>query len=535
MAGEVVEIISLGSSGEGIGVLASGKKIFVDSQVIPGEICRVEITQEKNKFARGRCIELMTSSPERVLPFGTEIPGANLAHMSYKTQLKYKQDKVRDCLIRLGGVAPSAADGVMNDIVPSDKDSNYRNHMQYSVRDGRLCLKAHGTGKDVQVDRSVLEYEMFGKVREAIEAAFAGYPTRLFGGAVIRGSERTGEILIELVSFSDAPSEVLIRDASEYISASGLAGRLSQLNLAGITFRISNTATEKRTRGGKRVVLYGNDYYTEILCGREFKVKSGAFFQVNVPQAEVLYGLARPDRYTGSLWDLYCGTGTVGLSLVKEGHKVMGVDISPEAIASARDNASRFGIDAEFICRPASKITTLLTRITHDDAVVVDPPRAGLDFSLVRSLIEQKPACISYISCDPSTLARDLKMLSDGGYVIESVTPVDMFPQTSHVEAVVLLSKLSSAPKLEVKINMSDLDLTEAEAKATYDEIQEYVKEQTGLHVTHLNIAQIKRKHGIIERANYNLPKSEKSRQPNCPPEKEKAIVAALKHFKMID
>ena len=435
-----VEIISLGSSGEGIGILPSGKKIFVASPVIPGEICKVEITSEKNKFAHGKCVELIKGSPDRVIPFGSEIPGANLAHMSYAIQLEYKRNKVRDCLIRLGGLEPSSVDGVMKDIVPSDRTEHYRNHMQYSIRDGRFCLKSQGTDQDVVIEDSPLEYEVFGEIRTAFEEAFADYPTRLFDGAVLRGSERTGEVLIELVSFADMPSEILIRDAGDYITSSNVLDKLTDIKVAGVILRISNTATEKRTRGGKRIVLSGVDYYTEVLCGREFKVKSGAFFQVNVPQAETLYRLATPSDYKGALWDLYCGTGTVGLSLITEGHKLIGVDISTEAIASAKENAARFGVDADYICRSASKITSLLTQIKREDAVVVDPPRAGLDYPLVMSLLSQKPSVISYISCDPATLARDLKILTGSGeYMIRSVTPVDMFAGTGHVETVCCL------------------------------------------------------------------------------------------------
>ena len=210
----------------------------------------------------------------------------------------------------------------------------------------------------------------------------------------------------------------------------------------GIVLRISNTATEKRTRGGKRVVLYGEDHYSEMLCGRKFKVKAGAFFQVNVPQAEVLYGLAAPLDDYSRLWDLYCGTGTIGLSLIKSGKKLIGADISPEAIRSAKENAQEAEVDAEFICRTASKITSLLQDIRTDDAVVVDPPRAGLEYSLIRSLLEQKPAQVSYISCDPATLARDLKVFAGSGvYEIKSITPVDLFACTGHVETCCLLSK----------------------------------------------------------------------------------------------
>ncbi|SCW35584.1 23S rRNA (uracil1939-C5)-methyltransferase [Ruminococcaceae bacterium YRB3002] len=439
-----VEITSLGSAGEGVAVLPSGKKLFVDSPVIPGEICEVEITSEKNKFARGKCIDLVRSSDARILPYGGEVPGANLAHISYDMQLKIKHDRVRDCLTRVGGFEPSFVDAIMRDIVPSERVYHYRNHMQYSLRDGRFCLKSQGSNTDVPVEDSPLEYEVFGYVRNVLSDAFSDYPTRLFDGVVLRGSERTGEVLIELVSYADMPSEVVIRDAGAYVKATDMAGKLSGIKVEGILLRISNTATEKRTRGGKRVVLYGADHYTEVLCGQKFKVKAGAFFQVNVPQAEVLYGLAASDDCEGRLWDLYCGTGTIGLSMVREGQKLIGVDISPEAIASAKENALTARVDAGFICKPASRITSLLADIAPSDMVVVDPPRAGLEFSLVNALLENRPAEISYISCDPATMARDLKLLTAGGcYGVRSVTPVDLFPCTAHVETVAMIYRVS--------------------------------------------------------------------------------------------
>ena len=432
-----LKIVSLGSGGEGVAKLDSGKTVFIDSPVIPGEICSVRVLEEKSRFARGKCIEVLTPSPDRVIPFGEEIPGANLAHMSYEAQLKYKYDKVCDCMTRIGGL-----DITVDPIVPSPRHDHYRNHMQYSLQKGHFCLKSQGTDEDVVVTDSPLEYEMFGPVRDVLEKSFADHPTRLFGGVVIRGSERTGEILIELVSYSDMTSELVIRDASSYIEAAGLADKIP--NIAGIVLRISNSATEKRTRGGKRVVLYGRDHYNEVLCDLNYKVKAGAFFQVNVPQAETLYRLAAPSDGYGRLWDLYCGTGTVGLSLISPGHKLIGVDISPEAIASARDNAMAAGVDAEFICKPASKVLSLLNDISPDDAVVVDPPRAGLDFALIGKLLEMTPSHISYISCDPATLARDLKRFAEAGYSVKRVTPVDMFPGTAHVECVVQLHRVST-------------------------------------------------------------------------------------------
>jgi len=451
-----VEITSLGNNTEGIGILPSGKKIFVDSPVIPGEICLVEVTEDKKNFSRGKCVELIKESPFRIIPFGQEVPGANLAHMNYEMQLKVKSDKVRDCLTRIGKYDLNSS-SFLKEIVPSERTEHYRNHMQYSLRDFRFCLKSQGTNDDVPVDDSPLEYVMFSSVRKTITASFADYPTRLFDGVVLRGSERTGEVLIEFVSFADMASEIIIRDASDFVKSADLIGRLTGINVTGIMLRISNTATEKRTRGGKRVCLYGRDYYNEELCGKLFRVKSGAFFQVNVPQAEVLYQLATPSSYSGALWDLYCGTGTVGLTVIDGKHKLMGVDISPEAIASARENAVSFGIDAEFICRPASKINALLASVSRDDAVIVDPPRAGLEYSLIRSLLETGPSVISYISCDPATLSRDLKLFTDSKiYQINSVTPVDMFPGTGHVETVCLLSNRKPDARVKIDVDLED-------------------------------------------------------------------------------
>lgn len=281
-----------------------------------------------------------------------------------------------------------------------------------------------------------------------------------------------------------------------------------------------------------------------------FKISPLSFYQVNPIQTEKLYSLAL--EYAGltgkeTVWDLYCGIGTISLFLAGKAKKVCGVEIIPQAIDDARENAKRNHIEnAEFFVGKAEEVlpefyekaTTEASsdEMLHPDVIVVDPPRKGCDDACLNTMLRMQPGRIVYVSCDSATLARDLKILCDGGYEIRKVRGVDQFGMTVHVETVCLLSKLHEAKHhVNVRLDMDELDLTSAESKATYEEIKAYVAEHNdGMKVSNLYIAQVKAKYGIIERENYNKPKSDDSRQPKCPKEKEEAIVEALKAFKMI-
>ena len=546
-----VTVTALGSEGQGIGSLPSGKTCFVPG-VFPGEKCICVIESETAKYALCHALELLEQSPDRTAPFRTadEVSGGlPLACLSYKAQLEFKQNRVRECLLRIGGLDQALLDEVLRPVTGAENPGRYRNHMQYAIRQGKIGLLCSRSDELGSYDGGLIEYEIFGKITDAAEEVLGRAPTRLFGGLVLRGSERTKEILAEFVSSSSQPHEVVIRDARNYFASTGLCNAFKRVceengfKLNGLLLRISPDKTSKRTRTGTRAIIEGVDYYDEIFCGRRLRIKAGSFFQVNTVQAEKLAEKASASCSSAKvIYDLYCGCGTLGLAVKRQGQNLFGIEVVPEAVQSAKINRALAlpedeASECEFVCRDVLKtdFSSLIKKggILPPDSIIVDPPRKGLDIGVIKKILELKAPSVCYISCDPATLARALKMLSRE-YKINEITPVDLFPNASHIETVVLLSKLSSAPKLEVEISMSELDLTEAEAKATYDEIQEYVKEQTGLHVTHLNIALIKRKHGIIERVNYNLPKSENSRQPNCPLDKEKAIVAALKHFKMI-
>ena len=237
------------------------------------------------------------------------------------------------------------------------------------------------------------------------------------------------------------------------------------------------------------------------------------------------------------VWDLYCGIGTISLFLAQKAKKVYGVEIVPQAIDDARENAKLNGLDnVEFFVGKAEEVLPeqYEKNKVYADVIVVDPPRKGCDEQCLNTIVTMAPKRVVYVSCDSATLARDLKMLCEKGYEVEKVRCCDMFGWTTHVETICLLSKLNAKQHIEINLDMDELDLTDAEKKATYQEIKDYVLEHSGLKVSSLYIAQVKQKCGIIERENYNKPKSEDAKQPQCPPDKEKAIKEALTHFGMI-
>ncbi len=273
--------------------------------------------------------------------------------------------------------------------------------------------------------------------------------------------------------------------------------------------------------------------------GITFSISPLSFYQVNPVQTEKLYSLAL--AYAGltgteTVWDLYCGIGTISLFLAEDARQVYGVEIVAQAVEDARENAEKNGIcNAQFLVGKAEEV--LPEKYEKEgiaaDVIVVDPPRKGCDGACLETMIRMAPEKIVYVSCDSATLARDLRVLCDGGYEVKRCRAVDMFPMTVHVETCVLLSKLKSTQHIEVKIDLDEMDLTKAESKATYAEIKDYVLEKYNLKVSQLYIAQVKRKHGIIERINYNTGEG-KARVPQVPLEKEKAIEDALRHFQMI-
>jgi 23S rRNA (uracil1939-C5)-methyltransferase len=439
-----VNIRDMGSDGEGIGTLPSGKTVFVPG-ALPGESCRIEIVTEKSGYCEGKLKEILTPSSVRTGNFEDNPPGAGLAHLSYEAQLRYKEQKVRSCLQRLGRQDEELLKPIVQPAFPSDDTWNYRNHMQYKIRDNTICLTASSSDELIPAGDSPLEYISFNEVRNVIEEVFSEAPTTLFCGLVLRGSERTKQLLIEFVSDSNAPHETILRDVTQYIKATSLEEKLIErchpYILKGILLRISSTSVSKRVRSGKRFTITGDDFYEEKLCNCCFRIKAGAFFQVNIPQAELLYRFASEELKDAKvIWDVYCGTGSIGLSVTNKEQTLIGIESVQEAVNSAKINASLSGRDdAKFICRPAERMDLTKGDLPHPDAVIVDPPRKGMDPGFVKNLLAVAPEKISYVSCDPATMARDIRMLSEGGYNLLSVRPVDMFPNTPHVETVISL------------------------------------------------------------------------------------------------
>ena len=299
---------------------------------------------------------------------------------------------------------------------------------------------------------------------------------------------------------------------------------------------------------GKEIrCLWGQGYITDYIGNVKYRISPLSFYQVNPAQTEKLYGLAL--EYAGltgneTVWDLYCGIGTISLFLAQKAKKVYGVEIVPEAIADAKNNAKINEIEnAEFFVGKSEEILPAYYEQyakdhpgehAHADVIVVDPPRKGCEENLLHTMASMQPDRIVYVSCDSATLARDVKVLGELGYEVKKVRGVDQFPMTCHVETVVLLSQQKPDDTIEIDLDLDELDATSAELKATYQEIKDYVLKEFGLKVSSLYISQVKRKCGIEVGENYNLPKSENARVPQCPKEKEDAIKAALKYFAMI-
>ena len=370
----------------------------------------------------------------------------------------------------------------------------------------------------------VLEYFKERNVAYYKKMQHVGYLRHL----LLRRGDQTGEILVNLVTTTQEEHDLsLLVDALLALQLEGkIVGILHILNDS-----LSDVVQSDETR-----ILYGQDFFYEKLLDMDFKITPFSFFQPNTKGAEILYKTVRDyigDIHNMTVFDLFSGTGTIAQVLAPVAKQVIGVEIVEEAVEAAKENAEHNGLsNCRFIAGDVFKVLDEIEE--KPDVIVLDPPRDGIHPKALPKILDYGVDKIVYISCKVTSLARDLEMIQARGYQVEKCTAVDQFCQTVHVESIVLLSKLHTNKHIEVELQMDELDLTAAESKATYAEIKDYVLKQSGLKVSNLYIAQVKQKCGIIERANYNLPKSENSRQPKCPPEKEAAIRAALEHFRMI-
>ena len=291
--------------------------------------------------------------------------------------------------------------------------------------------------------------------------------------------------------------------------------------------------------GTEMISVWGRDYITDYIGNIKYQISPLSFYQVNPVQTRKLYetALEYADlKGNETVWDLYCGIGTISLFLAQKAGKVYGVEIVPEAIADAKVNAKLNGItNAEFFVGKAEEVLPekYKNEGIYADVIVVDPPRKGCDLAALETMVKMHPERIVYVSCDSATLARDVKWLGEHGYEVKKVKACDMFPGTVHVETVCLLVLRNPVTHINIDVDVEEM-VQDKRGLATYEQIKDYVLEHSGLKVSSLYIAQVKQKYGIIERENYNKPKSEDARQPQCPLEKERAITEALKHFGML-
>lgn len=519
----------------------NGQKVIVKNS-IPGQKIKFLVNKKRGGKCEGRLLEVLENSPaetnDRCIHFGV-CGGCVYQSVAYEEQLKLKEEQVKKILSEV-----IDGDFGFEGIIGSPVQEEYRNKMEFSfgdeVKGGELALGLHkrnsmydivtvGGCRIVDEDyRKILtcvcEYFKGKNVPYYHKMTHEGYLRHL----LVRKAVKTQQILVDIVTTTQQQYDM-----------HELAQRLKKLSLngelAGFLHTVNDSVADVVKNEGT-TVIFGRDYIEEELLGLKFKITAFSFFQTNSLGAGVLYSKAR--EYVGTtkdkvVFDLYSGTGTIAQILAPVAKKVIGVEIVEEAVEAARINAGLNGLtNCEFI---ADDVLKALDNIPEKpDFIILDPPRDGIHPKALEKIINYGVDSMVYISCKPTSLARDLVVLQERGYKVIKSCCVDMFPNTGHVETVVLLSQQKPDDVIEVEIELDELDLTSAESKATYKEIQEYVLKEHGLKVSNLYISQVKRKCGIEVGENYNLPKSEDSRQPQCPKEKEKAIKNALEHFGMI-
>ena len=574
-----LEITDIGADGEGIGHY-DGMTFFVKDAVI-GDRIRARALKLKKNYGYARVEEILVQSPDRVTPqcpIHRQCGGCQIQALSYEKQLEYKNRKVLNHLVRIGGFDEALIRSLMLPIVGMKDSFRYRNKAQFPVgygRDGEIATGFYAARSHaiIPVEDCLLgvkdNEEILFRIRNWMRMCKIEPYDETTGQGIVR------HILLRYGFTTKEIMVCLVINAGKLPYQDELIEVLSDITgMTSISFNINRENTN-RILGDTTICIWGQPYITDYIhlkqiptdeqyAGQTFyredyqdtdnaiayRISPQSFYQVNPVQTEKLYSTALAfAELTGqeSVWDLYCGIGTISLFLSQKAKLVYGVEIVPQAIEDAKMNAHINGItNTQFFVGKAEEVLPDFyaakgkgkagknSEMLRPDVIVVDPPRKGCDEKCLQTMVAMAPTRIVYVSCDSATLARDLKYLCANGYELKKVQAFDQFAHTGHVETVVLLSQQKPDDHIEIEINLDEIDATSAESKATYKEIEEWVQEHYGFHVTNLNIAQVKQKHGIIERENYNKPKSENSRQPGCPEEKVKAIEEALRYFQMI-
>lgn len=532
-----VAIRDLGVHGEGIGSV-DGFTVFVPG-ALPGETVTAEITLLKKSYALGKLLSVEQKSPFRVVP---ECPvyencgGCQLSHLTYEGQLDMKYRRVKDVIERIAGESGK----LVRPVLPAAHSFAYRNKMAVpaGLVKGEAALGCYRQGSHdiISVSSCAIQKEENNRLLRFARRFIEKYGISVYDEKTRKGSLRhvlgrvgdDGKMMAVLVTASETlPEEKrwieeMQKELPEVVSL-----------WHNIQPKPGNTIL-----GAKIRHLWGRETLTASLCGLQFEISPYSFFQVHKEQAEILYekALEYADlKGEETVIDAYCGTGTISLCLAKKAKWVIGIEIVKPAIEDAKKNAKKNHMaNTEFYAADAGKLMPQLYRKgLVPDVIVMDPVRAGCSEEVLKAA-GMKPKRIVCVSCNPATFARDAKILKSEGYEIKEIQPVDMFPQTMHVETVALLYKLDVDEHIDVEIKLDELDLTSTESKATYAQIKEYILEKFNLKISTLYIAQIKKKCGIVLREHYNKSKKGKQVIPQCTPEKEEAIMDTLRHFKMI-
>ena len=546
------------------GIVCVGDETAVVKNSLPGQKVKFSVNKVRKGKAEGRLLEVTEKSPletGRTCSLFGLCGGCTYLSLPYEEQLKVKEEQVKRLLDSVLNKQEEA--WIFEGIKGSPKAYEYRNKMEFSFgdeyKDGPLALGMHKRGsfydivtvadcEIVDADyrlilQSVRDYFARAKVSFFHRMSHEGYLRHL----LVRKASRTGEILVALVTTSQDPwqgetavegsldADALITGFKDLLLSLEQDGKLVG-KFAGI-LHITNDSIADVVQSDHTELLYGQEYFYEELLGLKFKISTFSFFQTNSYSAEVLYRTARD--YVGDLggsdktvFDLYSGTGTIAQLMAPAAGKVIGVEIVEEAVEAAKKNAAANGLDnCEFI---AGDVLKVLDEVEEKpDMIILDPPRDGIHPKALPKIIAYGVEHIVYISCKPTSLVRDLEVFLENGYRVDKAVAVDQFPWTANVETVCQLVLRNPVTHINIDVDVEEL-VQDKRGAATYGQIKDYVLEHSGLKVSSLYIAQVKQKCGIIERENYNKSKSEDAKQPQCPPEKEAAIMEALRYYGMI-
>ena len=559
-----VEITDIGVSGEGIGHV-DGYTLFIKDAVI-GDVVEAKVMKAKKNYGYARLMKVITPSEYRVEPkcaFARRCGGCQIQEMSYDRQLVFKDQKIRGNLERIGGFTKEQIEAVMQPVVGMEHPFSYRNKAQFPFGTdkegnpitGFYAGRTHdiiantdcalGVDQNREILEIILQYMRENKIKSYDEKTGKG----LIRHALIRYGFKTKEIMV-----------CLVVNGKKLPKAERLIEKLIQIEgMTSITIS-PNTRRDNVIMGDSYEILWGQGYITDYIGNVKYQISPLSFYQVNPVQTEKLYGLALEYadlKGDETVWDLYCGIGTISLFLAQKAKQVYGVEIVPQAIDDAKENAKINAIDnAEFFVGKAEEVLPEYYaeyerehngETAHADVIVVDPPRKGCDETLLETIVKMQPEKVVYVSCDSATLARDLKYLCANGYEIKMCRGVDQFPQSVHVETVVLLSHKKPDGHINVKVEFGEGDgkvpldniAKRAESykpkeRVTYKMIKEYIEAKYGFKVHTAYIAEVKRDLGLPM---YDAPNAvEELKQPRKHPtaEKVEAIKDALKHFEVI-